>query len=208
MKNVTKINVKNETYETLKSVGLILERIDFDEPNFDLKGLDGNRVSSQWEEICKKYDIPKFLRSLTDEDAIWEKKVEMGGTVYGQFYHFPPEDLWDDYDALLEYAEGLDYDDVCDDVNDVYVDDYSFDITYNAKLLISPEVFTKLEDAKFQMKKYEVTGVFDKTLHKQPLHLCVDATSFEDAHSRVEEQLNDENVSVSNMHIRDVSEVA
>jgi len=208
MKNITEINVKNETYETLKSVGLILERIDFDEPNFDLNGLDEIRVSSQLEEICKKYDIPKFLRSLNDEDAIWEKKVEMGGTVYGQFYHIPPEDLWDDEDALQEYAEGLDYDDVCDDVNDLYVDNYSFDITYNAKLLISPEVFTKLEDAKFQMKKYEVTGNFDKTLHNQSLHLCVDATSFADAHSRVEEQLNDENVSVSNIHIRDVSEVA
>ena len=206
MKNVTKINVKNETYETLKSVGLILERIDFDEPNFDL--IYGNRVSHQWDEICKKYDIPKFLLSLNDEDTTWKKEVWMRGRIGGYFCHFPPEHLWDDEDALQEYAEGLDYEDVCDDVNDLYVDDYSFDITYNAKLLISPEVFTKLEDAKFQMKKYEVTGVFDKTLHKQPLHLCVDATSFEDAHSRVEEQLNDENVSVSNMHIRDVSEVA
>lgn len=160
MNNVTEINATNEINETLVKIKTIKFCLPpSHKPDVESININGHGISgSLLKEISNEYDLQKFIGSLTDEELTWEKIVHITGTVQFDFMDTPPEDIWDDEDALEEYMDNLYADDMEIEMGEV-IDTY-LEISYQPHLVVSPETVAKLEDAKFQMKKYQVEGVF------------------------------------------------
>tara|TARA_B110001450_G_scaffold227918_1_gene227549 strand:+ start:89 stop:553 length:465 start_codon:yes stop_codon:yes gene_type:complete len=153
MNNVTEINATNEINETLARINRCLPKSH--KPDVELINIDGGYFLG---EISKKYDLPKFIRSLTDEELTWKREVRITGLTQSCFTHTPPEDIWDDEDALEEYMDNLYPDDMEQEMEEFI--DKDLKISYQLNVVVSPETVAKLEDAKFQMRKYQVEGVF------------------------------------------------
>ena len=151
MSNVTEINVTNETNETLLKINRCLPPEH--KPDVELIDFDGGYLLR---EISNKYDLSKFIRSLTDEELTWKREVEITGSTQSWFRHSPPEDIWDDEDALEEYVDNL-YADEMEQEMEEFIDK-DVEISYQPIVVVSPKTVAKLEDAKFQMKKYQVEG--------------------------------------------------
>lgn len=140
MHNVTELNVKTATQETLKEVNRHMSGCL--EPDVDRINTD-----SFWlKDISKNYDLPKFFSSLTSDELTWKKDVQITGRLVSSFTDIPPEDIWDDEDALEEYMDDLHEGEIEGDYEKIM--DKDLEIYYNPELVISPEVLAKLEDAK------------------------------------------------------------
>jgi hypothetical protein len=200
MHNVTEINATNEINETLVKISRCLPRSR--KPYAELIDFDGGYLLR---EVSNKYDLSKFIQSLTDEELTWEKDVSITGTIQTHFTDTPPEDIWDDEDALEEYMEYLCEQDLEGD--EVYFEEKNLEIFYLPNLVVSPATVTKLEDAKFQMKEYLVRVKFEH----DPSPYCENwqrALSPQDAFSINERYLYDQDISFSNLQIVDSREVA
>ena len=188
MNNVTEINTQLTTHQILTLLNKSIRR-GFDENNIDdlieYISLDG----LMYRETYNKYDLMKFFNSLTDEEVNWKKFVHIEGEVVEPFYVEPPEDIWDDKDALEKFRDNLSHCDV--ETEDRYFGSISLKTHYFPMIVPSPEVIAKLEDAKTQIKKYELEGsVYE--LVETGFSESVDATSLEDAKSKISFLLDDE----------------
>jgi hypothetical protein len=151
MNNVTEINATNEINETLVKINRRLPKSH--KPDVELINIDDDYFLG---EIHKKYDLPKFIRSLTDEELTWKSELQITGTVQFDFMDTPPEDICDDEDALEEYMDNLYAENMELEMGEVI--DTDLEISYQPIVVVSPKTVAKLEDAKFQMKKYQVEG--------------------------------------------------
>ena len=149
MSNVTEINATNETNETNETL-LKINRCLPQETRPDVELIDLDR-SYLLRQISNKYDLSKFIRSLTDEELTWKREVEITGSTQSWFRHSPPEDIWDDEDALEEYVDNL-YTDEMEQEMEEFIDK-DVEISYQPIVVVSPKTVAKLEDAKFQMKE-------------------------------------------------------
>ena len=156
MNNVTKPNYEGSDFQDIIERGMIYCVLPLS-PKPDVESINIRDCSSH---LRRKYDLPKFLRSLTDEEVTWRKTRK------------------------------------------------NKKIFYAPSIVGSPETDAKLEDAIFQMKKYQVEGVFDKEVSILPFYWCVEAKGPENAlRMFVREHYNDQN-NLSNLEIIDVREVA
>ena len=195
MSNVTEMNVKNETQNILDDINMSISYREVDEDEIGLERFIDDLSKSRYykrnslpREISKKYDLEKFFKSLTDEEVNWNKKVSVSGMIEQEFTHTPPEDIWDDEDALQGYISYLDPDDVYIDYSEIV--NPSVEVSFTPEVVSSTEVIAKLEDAKLQIKKYELKGsIFE--LVETNFEQSVDATSLEDAKSKVSFELDD-----------------
>ena len=141
MNNVTEINATNET---LVKISRFLPKSH--KPDVELINIDDDYFLG---EIHRKYDLPKFIRSLTDEELTWKRELQITGTVQFDFMDTPPEDICDDEDALEEYMDNLYAEDMELEMG-TFIDDLTdLEISYQPSLVVSPETVAKLEDAKF-----------------------------------------------------------
>ena len=144
MNNVTEINATNEINETLVKINRRLPKSH--KPDVELINIDDDYFLG---EIHKKYDLHKFIRSLTDEELTWKRELQITGTVQFDFMDTPPEDIWDDEDALEEYMDNLYAEDMELEMG-TFIDELTdLEISYQPNLVVSPETVAKLEDAKF-----------------------------------------------------------
>ena len=153
MNNITEINATNEINEALVKINRRLPKSH--KPDVELINIDDDYFLG---EIHRKYDLPKFIRSLTDEELTWKRELQITGTVQFDFMDTPPEDICDDEDALEEYMDNLYADDMEQEMEEFI--DKDLKISYQLNVVVSPETVAKFEDAKFQMRKYQVEGVF------------------------------------------------